>query len=168
MVHYRGRIHIAASHTTIKYNSILFPITSYINYLYAQLHHRNYHHKTPFPMFTLVNDQSLKRQSNLGHLPVDIFGTVIGESPDCLLLSGTVVGENPDYVCWAKIGRTCRSNVLLKLRGPVMKTYFDWPMWSIGLDHIQKKSPLVPKLFTMFTWHVGQQKDERIQRISSY
>ncbi len=32
--------------------------------------------------------------------PVDIFGTVVGESPDCLLLSGTVVGENPDYVCW--------------------------------------------------------------------
>ncbi len=27
-------------------------------------------------------------------------GTVVGESPDCLLLSGTVVGENPDYVCW--------------------------------------------------------------------
>ena len=36
-------------------------------------------------------------------LPVDIFGTVVGESPDCLLLSGTVVGENPDYVCWAYI-----------------------------------------------------------------
>ncbi len=34
------------------------------------------------------------------HFPVDIFGTVVGESPDCLLLSGTVVGENPDYVCW--------------------------------------------------------------------
>ncbi len=32
--------------------------------------------------------------------PLDIFGTVVGESPDCLLLSGTVVGENPDYVCW--------------------------------------------------------------------
>ncbi len=33
-------------------------------------------------------------------IPVDIFGTVIGESLDCLLLFGTVVGENPDYVCW--------------------------------------------------------------------
>ena len=32
--------------------------------------------------------------------PVDIFGIVVGESPDCLLLSGTVVGENPDHVCW--------------------------------------------------------------------
>ena len=32
--------------------------------------------------------------------PVDNFGTVVGESPDRLLLSGTVVGENPDYVCW--------------------------------------------------------------------
>ncbi len=32
--------------------------------------------------------------------PVDNFGTVVGESPDCLLLSGTVVGENPDHVCW--------------------------------------------------------------------
>ncbi len=27
-------------------------------------------------------------------------GTVVGESPDCLLLSGTVVGENPDHVYW--------------------------------------------------------------------
>ncbi len=32
--------------------------------------------------------------------PVDISGTVTGESPNCLLLSGTVVGENPDHVCW--------------------------------------------------------------------
>ncbi len=32
--------------------------------------------------------------------PVDNFGTVVGENPDCLLLSGTVVGENPDHVCW--------------------------------------------------------------------
>ncbi len=35
--------------------------------------------------------------------PVDNFGTVVGENPDCLLLSGTVVGENPDHVCWATI-----------------------------------------------------------------
>ncbi len=35
------------------------------------------------------------------YLPVDNFGTVVGENPDCLLLSGTVVGENPDHVCWA-------------------------------------------------------------------
>ncbi len=32
--------------------------------------------------------------------PVDNFGTVIGENPDCLLLSGTVVSENSDHVCW--------------------------------------------------------------------
>ncbi len=32
--------------------------------------------------------------------PVDNFGTVVGENPDCLLLSGTVVSENPDHVCW--------------------------------------------------------------------
>ena len=32
--------------------------------------------------------------------PLDNFGTVVGENPDCLLLSGTVVGENPDHVCW--------------------------------------------------------------------
>ena len=32
--------------------------------------------------------------------PVNISGTVMGESPDCLLLSGTMVGENWDYVCW--------------------------------------------------------------------
>ena len=34
---------------------------------------------------------------------VDISGTVVGECPDCLLLSGTVVSENPDHVCWAQI-----------------------------------------------------------------
>ncbi len=34
------------------------------------------------------------------YYPVDNFGTVVGENPDCLLLSGTVVGENPDHVCW--------------------------------------------------------------------
>ncbi len=32
--------------------------------------------------------------------PLDNFGTVVGENPDCLLLSGTVVGENPDHVYW--------------------------------------------------------------------
>ncbi len=31
-------------------------------------------------------------------LPVDNCGTVVGENPDCLLLSGTLVGENPDHV----------------------------------------------------------------------
>ncbi len=36
-------------------------------------------------------------------VPVDNFGTVVGENPDCLLLSGTVVGENPDHVCWGPI-----------------------------------------------------------------
>ena len=29
------------------------------------------------------------------------FGSIVGENPDCLLLSRTVVGENPDHVCWA-------------------------------------------------------------------
>ncbi len=33
------------------------------------------------------------------YIPVDNFGTVVGENPDCLLLSGTVVCENPDHVC---------------------------------------------------------------------
>ena len=36
-------------------------------------------------------------------IPVDNFGTVVGENPDCLLLSGTVFGENPDHVCWDDI-----------------------------------------------------------------
>ncbi len=36
----------------------------------------------------------------LAIFPVDNFGTVVGEHPDCLLLSGTAVGENPDHVCW--------------------------------------------------------------------
>ena len=31
---------------------------------------------------------------------VDISGTIVGESPDCLLLPGIVVGENLDNVCW--------------------------------------------------------------------
>ncbi len=35
--------------------------------------------------------------------PLDNFGTVVGENPDCLLLSGTVVGENPDHVCWVVV-----------------------------------------------------------------
>ncbi len=43
------------------------------------------------PQLTLINH------------PVDNFGTVVGENPDCLLLTGTVVGENPDHVCWAKM-----------------------------------------------------------------
>ncbi len=36
-------------------------------------------------------------------IPVDISGTVVGASPDCLLLSGMVVGENPDHVCWESV-----------------------------------------------------------------
>ncbi len=39
----------------------------------------------------------------LAGYPLDIFGTVVGESPDCLLLSGTVIGENPDHVCWVPV-----------------------------------------------------------------
>ncbi len=35
--------------------------------------------------------------------PVDISGTVVGESPDCLLLSWTGVGENLDHVCWGGV-----------------------------------------------------------------
>ena len=34
------------------------------------------------------------------NIPVDISGTIVGESPDCLLLPGTVVGGNPDRVYW--------------------------------------------------------------------
>ncbi len=39
-------------------------------------------------------------QSSSYQCPVDISGTVVGESPDSLLLSGTVVSENQDHVCW--------------------------------------------------------------------
>ncbi len=55
--------------------------------------------------------------------PADISGTVVGESPDCLLLSGAVVGENPDHVCWEEkciiiiVGENytrCTSDLLLK------------------------------------------------------
>ena len=44
--------------------------------------------------------QSLCSKSKCQNYPLDNFGTVVGENPDCLLLSGTVVGENPDHVCW--------------------------------------------------------------------
>ena len=33
----------------------------------------------------------------------DISVTIVGESPDSLLLLRTVVGENPDHVCWGVI-----------------------------------------------------------------
>ncbi len=48
--------------------------------------------------------------------PVDNFGTVVGENPDCLLLSGTVVGENPDHVCWV-YKLKCRHPYLLFSQG---------------------------------------------------
>ncbi len=52
--------------------------------------------------------------------PLDNFGTVVGENPDCLLLSGTVVGENPDHVCWAvalkKIQNACIRHLASKYR----------------------------------------------------
>ena len=46
-------------------------------------------------------------------VPVDNFGTVVGENPDCLLLSGTVVGENPDHVCWGPSHQKSHGFVLL-------------------------------------------------------
>ncbi len=52
------------------------------------------HHKL---LFHAANHNSdLTRNVNS---PLDKFGTVVGENPDCLLLFGTVVGENPDHVC---------------------------------------------------------------------
>ena len=59
------------------------------------------------------------------HIPVDIFGTVVGESPDCLLLSGTVVGENPDYVCWDGIHKfkQCRISQILCTAGEIPKKW---------------------------------------------
>ena len=42
-------------------------------------------------------------------IPVDNFRTVVGENPDCLLLSGTVVGEHPDHVCWVWHGGSAKS-----------------------------------------------------------
>ena len=37
---------------------------------------------------------------SLSIIPVDISGTIVGESPNFLFLSGTLVGENLDHVCW--------------------------------------------------------------------
>ena len=48
----------------------------------------------------MLHDFGTKIRHPLSSYPVDNFGTVVGENPDCLLLSGTVVGENPDHVCW--------------------------------------------------------------------
>ena len=45
-------------------------------------------------------------------IPLDNFGTVVGENPDCLLLSGTVVGENPDHVYWDVSGTMCISYIM--------------------------------------------------------
>ncbi len=61
--------------------------------------------------------------------PVDIFGTVVGESPDCLLLSGTVVGENPDYVCWV-IGLV---SVCLSVRALMQGKYCSKNQFSTGI-----------------------------------
>ncbi len=37
-------------------------------------------------------------QPGMYYAPVDISQTVMGESPNCLLLSGIELGENPDHV----------------------------------------------------------------------
>ena len=53
--------------------------------------------------------------SALSHaaFPVNISQwAVLGESPDCLLLSGTAVGENLDHARWVKLNR-----VMLGLKG---------------------------------------------------
>ena len=48
----------------------------------------------------VTQTRSLHQYGRGATYPVDNFGTVVGENPDCLLLFGTVVGENPDHVCW--------------------------------------------------------------------
>ncbi len=49
----------------------------------------------------LVSKSNATQSGALGSsIQCPISWTVVGESPDCLLLSGTVVGENLDYVCW--------------------------------------------------------------------
>ena len=50
-----------------------------------------------------MTGDGVKKVLLLSQFPVDISGTVMGESPDCLLLSGTVVSENPDHVCWVAL-----------------------------------------------------------------
>ncbi len=56
--------------------------------------------------------------------PVDISGTVVGESPDCLLLSETVVGENPDHVCWVVLPYFLRPLHNANNHGPIMSLLF--------------------------------------------
>ncbi len=55
-------------------------------------------YRCPEPRRFVGDPASLARDNIIG--PLDNFGTVVGENPDCLLLSGTVVGENPDHVYW--------------------------------------------------------------------
>ena len=74
--YYVVKVHIAPVKVEIK-------VTEVVNHLYSNLScNQNW-----FSLYVANN-------------PVDNFGTVVGENPDCLLLSGTVVGENPDHVCW--------------------------------------------------------------------
>ncbi len=44
--------------------------------------------------------------------PVDISGTVMGESLDCRMISRTVVGKNPDHVC-VSLGKDCNMVIIL-------------------------------------------------------
>ncbi len=50
--------------------------------------------------------------------PVDNFGTVVGENPDCLLLSGTVVSENPDHVWHCLLGTMTDCGILSPTADP--------------------------------------------------
>ncbi len=76
--------------------------------------------------------------------PLDNFGTVVGENPDCLLLSGTVVGENPDHVCWVplvivasdsfqNIGHGIKQHIYLELSMQVK--WKDMQVTFIGQSH---------------------------------
>ncbi len=48
-----------------------------------------------------IYDGNMLLEATFGYKVIIFENVIVGESPDCLLLSGTVVGENPDYVCWA-------------------------------------------------------------------
>ncbi len=56
--------------------------------------------KSDFHFYSFIQQTVFCLESRNIFNPADNFGTVVGESPDRLLLSGTVVGENPDHVCW--------------------------------------------------------------------
>ena len=78
------------------------------------------------------------------------FGTVVGKSRDCLLLSGTVVGENPDHVCWVAVNNFQPMNQTRSMvQTPMM--HFVAPLQVQLTNQVRK----APSLTLMLLWDFG-------------